>query len=157
MSSKEPRPHLTFVKNICIIPETFGQIFCGLMRQKLNFLEGACPATSDIKPTHYLIKRTSYQQSNMVMVVVWCLGLRCSFRTWTTCHNWWNHEFCPQSENNEGECLAISLWPSSTSAFELCSRTMIPNTPATHLWMAQEKQNEGFGVAKSKSKLFRLH
>ncbi len=58
-------------KNILIIPKTFGQIFCGLMRQKLNFLEGACPVTSGIKPTQDFIKRTSYQQSNMVVVMWW--------------------------------------------------------------------------------------
>ncbi len=28
-----------------------------------------------------------------------------------TCHNWWNHEFCTQSENPEEEYPAISLWP----------------------------------------------
>ncbi len=43
------------------------------MRQKLNFLEGACPIASGIKPTQHFIKRTSYQQSNMV-VEVWCSG-----------------------------------------------------------------------------------
>ncbi len=44
-------------------------IFCGLMRKKFNFLEGACPVPSSVKPATHLIKRTSYQQSNMVMVV----------------------------------------------------------------------------------------
>ncbi len=53
--------------------KTFGEIFCGLMRQKLNFLEGACPVSSVIKPTQHFIKITSYQQSNMV-VVVWLSG-----------------------------------------------------------------------------------
>ncbi len=56
---------------IFIIPDTFGQVFCGLMRQKLNFLEGAYPVTSGIKPIQHFIKRTSYQQSNMVVVVWW--------------------------------------------------------------------------------------
>ncbi len=36
-----------------------------------NFLEGVCPVTSGIKPTQHFIKRTSYQQSNMVVVVWW--------------------------------------------------------------------------------------
>ena len=52
--------HLT--KNILIIPNTFELIFCGLMRQKLNFLEVVCPVTSGVKPTQHFIKRTSYQQ-----------------------------------------------------------------------------------------------
>ncbi len=56
-------------KNILIIPKTFGQIFCGLMRQKFNFLEGVCLVTTGVKPTQNFIKRTSYQQSNMVVVV----------------------------------------------------------------------------------------
>ncbi len=51
--------------------KTFGQIFCGLMRQKFNFLEGVCPITFGIKLTQVFIKRTSYQQSNMVVVVWW--------------------------------------------------------------------------------------
>ncbi len=58
-------------KNILTIPKTFGQIFCGLMKQKLNFLEGVCPVTSGVKPTQHFIKKTSYQQSNMVEVVWW--------------------------------------------------------------------------------------
>ncbi len=73
-------------KKLLIIPNNFGQIFCGLMRQKLNFLEGACPVTSGVKPTQDFIIRTSYQQSNMV-VVFDGLRLLCSYRTWMTCHN----------------------------------------------------------------------
>ncbi len=42
--------------NILIIPKTFGQIFCELMRQKLNFLEVVCPITSGVKPTQHFIK-----------------------------------------------------------------------------------------------------
>ncbi len=33
----------------------FGQIFCGMMRHKLNFLESVCPVASGIKPTQYFI------------------------------------------------------------------------------------------------------
>ncbi len=71
LTKKNTKAHLTFAKKNLIIPKTFGQIFCGLMRQKLNFLEGVCPVTSGIKPTRHFIKRTSYQQSNMVVVVWW--------------------------------------------------------------------------------------
>ncbi len=58
-------------KNILIIPKTFAQksVFSGLMRQMLNFLEGVCPVTSGVKPTQHFIKRTSYQLSNMVVVL----------------------------------------------------------------------------------------
>ncbi len=44
-------------KNILIIPKTFRQIFCGLMRQKLNFLECVCPITSGIKPIQDFMKK----------------------------------------------------------------------------------------------------
>ncbi len=40
-------------KKILIIPKTFGQIFCGLMRHKLNFLEGVCPVTFGVKPAFH--------------------------------------------------------------------------------------------------------
>ncbi|KAK3508611.1 hypothetical protein QTP70_035201, partial [Hemibagrus guttatus] len=33
-------------ENILMIPKIFGEILCGLTRQKLNFLEGLCPITS---------------------------------------------------------------------------------------------------------------
>ncbi len=71
LTKKNTKAHLTFAKHILIIPKTFGQIVCVLMRQKLNFLEGGCPVTSGIKPSQHFIKRTSYQQSNMVVVAWW--------------------------------------------------------------------------------------
>ncbi len=141
MGEKCTKARLTFAKNILIIPKTFGQIFCGLMWQKLNFLEGACPVKSGIKPTQDFIKRTSYQQSNMV-VVVWCLGLLWSFRTWTTCHNWWKHEFCTLSENPEGECPAVSLWPQAQAHLGYAAGQWSQTHQLVHLWMAQEKQNK---------------
>ncbi len=121
-------------KNILIIPKTFEQIFCGL-----NFLEGVCLVTSGIKPTQNFIKRTSYHQSKMV-VVVWCLGLLYSFRTWMICHNWWNCEFCTLIRKSWRRMSGRQLVTSSSSTLVFCSRTMIPNThQQVHLWMAQEK------------------
>ncbi|KAF7637995.1 hypothetical protein LDENG_00048780 [Lucifuga dentata] len=52
-----------------MIPKTFGKIFCGLTRQKWNFVEGVHPVTSDVKLTQHFRKRTSYRQSNMVVLV----------------------------------------------------------------------------------------
>lgn len=55
------------LNKISMVPKSFGKIFCGLLRQKLNFLEGLCPIS------YIIIKRTSYQQS-------WwwrCEGLGC--------------------------------------------------------------------------------
>ncbi len=39
---------------------------------------------------------TAFHKKNIIPTVKQCdgLGLLCSFRTWMTCHNWWNHEFC---------------------------------------------------------------
>ncbi len=44
-------------QNIYFCPKIFGQIFCGLMRQKLNCLEGVCSVTPGIKPTQHFIKK----------------------------------------------------------------------------------------------------
>ncbi len=71
LTKNNTKARLTFAKKYLDYPKTFGQIFCGLMRQKLNFLEGVCLVTSGVKPTQHFIKRTSYQQSNMVVVVWW--------------------------------------------------------------------------------------
>ncbi len=71
LNKKNTKACLTFTKKYLDYPQDLRQIFCGLMRQKLNFLEGVCPVTSGIKPTQDFIKRTSYQQSNMVVVVWW--------------------------------------------------------------------------------------
>ncbi len=51
-------------------------IFCGLMRQKLNFLEGACPVTSGVQTN------TAFHKENIIStvkhgggsVLVWALG-----------------------------------------------------------------------------------
>ncbi|KAF7640595.1 hypothetical protein LDENG_00031430 [Lucifuga dentata] len=52
-----------------MIPKTFGKIFCGLTRQKWKFLEVVRPVTSGVKLTQHFRKRTSYRQSNMVVVM----------------------------------------------------------------------------------------
>ncbi len=49
LTKNNTKVRLTFAKTYLDYPKTFGQIFCGLMRQKLNFLEGVCPVTSGIK------------------------------------------------------------------------------------------------------------
>ncbi len=55
------------------------------------------------------------------------------FRTWMTCHNWWNHELCTLSENPEGECMAVSLWPQAYLGYAAgqWSRTH----QQVHLWI----------------------
>ncbi len=101
---KEHKDSSHICQNILIIPKTFGQLFCGLMRQKLNFLEG-------VYPLRYIwrINNTAFHKRKIMPTVKHGGGSVMVFRTWTTCHNWWNHEFCTLStENPEGECPAIS-------------------------------------------------
>ncbi len=43
--------------------KSFGQIFCGLVRQKLNFLEGVCPVTSGVKTN------TAFHKKNIIPTV----------------------------------------------------------------------------------------
>ncbi len=57
-----------------------------------------------------------------------------------TCHNWWNHEFCTLSENPEGECPAISLWPQAQVHLGYAAGQWSQTHQQVHLWMAQEKQ-----------------
>lgn len=42
--------------------KTLRKTYCGLTRQKLNFLEGLSAVTSDVKLTQRFIKTTSCQQ-----------------------------------------------------------------------------------------------
>ncbi len=71
LTKKNTKARLTHQeKKILFIPNTFGLIFCGLMRQKLKFWK-VCPVTSDVKQTQHFIKRSSNKQSNMVEVVWW--------------------------------------------------------------------------------------
>ncbi len=69
--------------NILITPMTFGQIFYGLMRQKLNFLEVVCPVTCGIKTN------TLFNKKNIIPAVKHGGGggSVMVFRTWMTRHN----------------------------------------------------------------------
>ncbi len=63
------------------------------------------------------------------------------FRTWTTCHNWWNHEFCTLSENPEGEWPAVSLLPQAQAHLGYAAGQWSQTHQQDHLWMPQEKLN----------------
>ncbi len=63
-------------KNQDFLIKIFRQIFWGLMRQKLNFLEGVCPVRSGIKPTQHFIPTVKHGGGSVMV-----------FRTWTTCHS----------------------------------------------------------------------
>ncbi len=134
-------------KNILIILKTFGQIFCGLMRQKLNFLEGVCPVRSGVKPTQNFIKRTSYQQSNMVVVVWWsgaALQLQDLDDLPLMMEPWILHW------NPEGECPAISLWPQAHLGY--AAGQWSQTHQQVQLWMAQKKTKLRFWSGQVKVK-----
>ncbi len=54
--------------------------------------------------------------------------------------NWWNQEFCTLSENPEGECPAVSLWPQAQAHLGYTAGQWSRKHQQVHLWMAQEKQ-----------------
>uniref|UniRef100_A0A803KF20 Transposase Tc1-like domain-containing protein n=1 Tax=Xenopus tropicalis TaxID=8364 RepID=A0A803KF20_XENTR len=62
LSKKNIKARLNFAKKHLNDCQDFGKIPCGPTRQKLNFLEGACPVTSGVKVTQHFRKRTSCQQ-----------------------------------------------------------------------------------------------
>ncbi len=103
------------------------------MRQKLNFLEGVCPITSGVKPTQHFIKRSSYQQSNMVVVVWWSGASRPGWLA-----------IIKETMNSAlyQKILKEMFVTSSSSALGLCSRTIIPNTPATPPLTGSRKKNK---------------
>lgn len=97
--------------------------FCGMMRQKLNFLSPIKPA---VKLTQHLIKRTLNSQTWW-----WQYEQLFCFRSWKTCSDWWSHEFYSLPERPAGECLVIRSCPEAQGGLGLCSRTIIENTPAS--------------------------
>lgn len=129
----------------------FWKIFCGLTRWKLNFLEGVCLSTAGIiVPQRF--KSHSHESSHShrgCSMIVWPT---CSFRTWTTCLDWWNREsllFTRKSSRRMFDHRFV-IWHWSELRF--CSRTM-KRTPASQLLNGWKHQNEGFGMVLSKSGL----
>ncbi len=143
LTKKNTKARLTFAKNKYLdYHQDFWANILWIDETILNFLEGACPITSGVKPTQHFIERTSYQQSNMVVVVWWSgVAFWGSFTTWTNCHNWWDHEFCSLSENPEGECPAVSLWHQAHAHMGYAAGQWYETQQQVHFWMAQEKQN----------------
>ncbi len=69
LTKKNTKAHLTFAKKYLDYPQDFCANILWTDETKVEHLEGVCLVTSGVKPTQHFIKRTSYQQSNMVMVV----------------------------------------------------------------------------------------
>ena len=132
LTRNNTKAHLTFTTKHLDDPQDFWEkTFCGLTRQKWNFLEDVRPVTSGLKLTQ-------------------------NFRT--TCCHWWNHEFCTLPENPEGECAAVSLWPKARAHLGSAAGRWSKTHQQVQLWMSKKttkkkKKNEGFGVAQSKSGL----
>ncbi len=70
LTKNNTKARLTFAKKYLDYPQDFWTNILWTDETKV-FLKGVCPVTSGIKPTQHFIKRTSYQQSNMVVVVWW--------------------------------------------------------------------------------------
>ncbi len=130
LSKKNTKARLTFANKYLDYPQDFGQIFCGLMKRYIWHKTNTAFHEKNIIPTVKHVDGT---------VMVWgCFSF--SFRTWMTCHNWWNHEFM-KSENPEGEWPAVSLWPKAQAHLGYAAGQWSQTHQQVHLWMAQEKQN----------------
>ncbi len=126
-------------KNILIIPKTFGQIFCGLMWQKLNFLEGCV--------SRYIWRKTNtgFHKKNIIptvkhgggSVMVWgCFAASEPGRLAIIDGTMNSALYQKILKENAGRQFVTS----SSSALGLCSRTMIPNTPASPPLNVSRKQ-----------------
>jgi hypothetical protein len=75
--------------------KTLGRMFYGQMIQKYNFYNEMCTITPGENQTlHSTIENLKYDGGK------WdSLGMLCCLRTWVTCLNRTNHEFCSVSEN----------------------------------------------------------
>ncbi len=59
----------------------------------------------------------------------------------------WNYEFCGLPKNPEGQCPAICSWPQAEANLGSAEGQWSKTHQQIHLWMAEEKHNEDFGVA----------
>ena len=116
--------------NILMIPKTSGTIFCGLTRQKLNFLEGVRPVTSGVKLTQHFIKKNIIPtvKHGGGSVMVWgCFAASGPGRL-AVIDGTMNSALYQKILK---ENVRPSVQTSSSSTLGLCSRTMIQNTPAS--------------------------
>ncbi len=108
---------------------TWANILC-TDETNVELFGSVCPVRSGIKPTQYFIKRTSHQQSNMVVVVWWsgaALQLQDLDDLPLMMESWILHSIRKSWRRMFGHQFVTS----SSSALGLCSRTMISNTPAS--------------------------
>ncbi len=121
-TKKNIKTRLTFAKDYLDYPKDFWATILWTDETKVE-LFGRC-----VSRYIWRINNTAFHKRKIMPTVKHGGGSGMVFRTWTTCHNWWNHEFCTLSKKNpEGECPAIS----SSSTLGLCSRTMITNIRAS--------------------------
>lgn len=98
------------------MPKTFGKIFCGLMRKKLNWK--ICVLTPDRKTNTALYKKT--------ITTVKHGG-----------HNYWNYYICSLPENPKEECTAISLCPEAWIVQQ--DKDLKHTTKSTGEWLKKQK------------------
>ncbi len=110
-------------KNILIIPKTFGQIFCGLMRQKFNLLE--CVSCYIWRKTN-----TAFHKKIIIptvkhgggSVMFWVCFAASEPGRLAIIDGTMNSALCQKMSG----CQFVT-----SSILGLCSRTMISNTPAS--------------------------
>lgn len=137
--------------------------FYKLMGQRLNFLEDIGPVTSGTEPTLHFTKGWSCQQSNMVLVVWWSgadflvqdlnnlsllmepwllLSIRKSWRRMSA------RQFVIESSSAVGLCRTQASPPLNGGFLSIdCFPQQLNRIKDRTL--AQKKQNESFGGAKS--------
>ncbi len=142
---KNTKARLTFAKKYLDFPKTFGQYSVDWWDKSWTF--GRCVSRYIWRKTN-----TTFHKRNIIpkphggdMMV--CFAA--SGHGWLAImmEPWILHSI----RNPEGECRHQFV-TSSSSALWLCSRTMIPKTPASPLWMAQVNKIKIWS-AKSKSGL----
>ena len=69
LTKKSTKACLTFAKNHLVYHKDIWANILWTDQKKLNFLEGVGPVTSGVKRAQHFIKTTSYQESNMAVVV----------------------------------------------------------------------------------------
>ncbi len=125
------RPVSYFPKNILIIPKTFGKIL---------IIWGVCPVTSGAKPTQPFIKSTSYQQSNMV-VMVWWSGAALQLQNLDDLPKLMEAWILHSTRKSWRTMSTVSLWPQAQVHLGYAAGQWSQTHQQVHLWMTQEKLN----------------
>ncbi len=140
LSKKNIKAHLSFARKHLDDPQDFWENTLWTDETKVE-LFGRCVS-------HYIWRKsnTAFQKKNIIPTVKYGGGSVMVWG-WKTCCDKWNHEFCCLPKNPEGQCPAICSWPQAEANLGSAAGQWSKTHQQIHLWMAEEKQNEDFGVA----------